>query len=73
MYEENNVLYHGIIDLMLEYTDYIRIIDYKLKNVKDESYIKQLTGYKNYVEQTSGKRTTIELYSIIDETFEVIN
>ena len=73
MYEENFVLYHGIIDLMLEYTDYIRIIDYKLKNVKDEAYIKQLTGYKNYVEQTSGKRATIELYSIIDETFEAIN
>lgn len=72
MYEKDETIYHGIIDLMLEYPDFIRIIDYKLKNVKDSLYTKQLTGYKNYVEQISGKPVTIELYSILDETFEKV-
>ena len=71
-YEENNIKYHGIIDLMLEYPDYIKIIDYKLKNVKDEAYTKQLTGYKNYVEKISGKSVRVMLYSILDETFEEV-
>ena len=72
MYEEDNICYHGIIDLMIEYEDFIRIIDYKLKSVKDEAYTKQLTGYKNYVERVSGKPVTIELYSILDECFEKV-
>ena len=72
MYEENQILYHGVIDLMLEYPESVKIIDYKLKNVKDEAYIKQLKGYKNYVEEISGKKVSIQLYSIIDETFEDI-
>ena len=72
MYEENQILYHGIIDLMLEYPESVKIIDYKLKNVKDEAYIKQLKGYKNYVEEISEKKVSIQLYSIIDETFEDI-
>ena len=36
-YELDDVLYHGIIDLMLEYEDKIFIIDYKLKNIDDEN------------------------------------
>ena len=37
--------YHGIMDLMLEYDDEIKIIDYKLKNIDDDAYIKQLKKY----------------------------
>ena len=36
IYYEDNVKYHGIIDLMLEYVDYIDIIDYKLSDIEDE-------------------------------------
>ena len=50
IYEDNNVTYHGIIDLMLEYDNNIKIIDYKLKNINDNAYLKQLNGYKNYIE-----------------------
>ena len=57
----------GIIDLMIEYEDYIDIIDYKLKNVSDEAYLKQLHSYKNYIETVSNKKANIYLYSIIDE------
>lgn len=71
-YKENDTEYHGIIDLMLEYEDKIDIIDFKLKNVSDENYIKQLNGYKNYIEKISNKNVNIYLYSIIDETMNQI-
>ena len=60
-------LYHGIIDLMLEYKDYINIVDYKLKNVDDEKYNMQLKGYKDYIQKISNKKVNIYLYSIMDE------
>ena len=72
IYEEDNTTYHGIIDLMLEYQDNIKIIDYKLKNISDEAYIKQLNGYKNYIEKLFNKRTSIYLYSITLNTLEEI-
>ena len=72
IYEEDNTIYHGIIDLMLEYQDSIKIIDYKLKNISDDAYIKQLNGYKNYIEKLFNKKTSIYLYSIIDNTLEEI-
>ena len=55
IYEDNNITYHGIIDLMLEYDNNIKIIDYKLKNINDNAYLKQLNGYKNYIENTFNK------------------
>ena len=61
---------HGIIDLMLEYEDYINIIDYKLKNITDDAYIKQLTGYKEYIEKLFNKKVYIYLYSILDNKLE---
>ena len=66
MYEQDNISYHGIIDLMLVYDDHIDIIDYKLKNITDENYIKQLNGYKSYIENKLNKKTSTYLYSIID-------
>ena len=73
VYEEDNIIYHGIIDLMLEYDDYIKIIDYKLKNISDEAYLKQLNGYKKYIEKVFNKKVSIYLYSIINDTLEKIN
>ena len=64
-YELDDVLYHGIIDLMLEYEDKIFIIDYKLKNIDDENYIKQLNVYYNYVKCIRNKDVHMYLYSIL--------
>ncbi len=61
---------HGVIDLMLEYDDYIDIIDYKLKNIDDEAYSKQLNGYKNYIESITSKKVNIYLYSIMDSKYQ---
>ena len=64
MYEENNNKYHGIIDLMLMYKDHVDIIDYKLSNIDDPNYIKQLNGYKNYISEKTGLSVNTYLYSI---------
>jgi ATP-dependent exoDNAse (exonuclease V) beta subunit len=70
LYEEDGVKYHGIIDLLLEYNDEFKIVDYKLKNIKDDAYLKQLNGYKKYIESITDKKVDIYLYSIIDETLQ---
>ena len=57
---------HGIIDLMIEYSDRIDIIDYKLKNVSDDSYLKQLFGYRDYIVNKTKKRVNVYLYSILN-------
>ena len=72
IYEEDNTTYHGIIDLMLVYKDNIKIIDYKLKNISDEAYLKQLNGYKDYIEKRFNKPADIYLYSVINNTLEKI-
>lgn len=71
-YEKDNVAYHGIIDLIVEYDDHIAIIDYKLSNIQDENYKKQLTGYKNYVSSISSKPIVTYLYSIYGGTLEQV-
>ena len=72
-YVLDNIEYHGFIDLMLEYDNYINIIDYKLKNTSDNAYIKQLEGYKNYIERITGKRVYTYLYSILDKKIVDMN
>ena len=69
IYEDSNEKYHGIIDLMLEYDDYIDIIDYKLMNTTSPEYIDQLNGYKNYIENSFDKKANLYLYSIINNEF----
>ena len=73
IYNKDNNEYHGIIDLMLEYDNHIDIIDYKLKGIIDENYIKQLNGYKEYIEKISNKEVSTYLYSILDEKVLQIN
>ena len=63
----------GTIDLILEYENVIRIVDYKLKNIDDESYKNQLLGYKKYIEKISDKKVEIYLYSILNEELREIN
>ena len=64
--------HRGIIDLMLEFSDHIDIIDYKLKNINDKSYINQLNGYKNYIEKNFSKKTKVYLYSILENRVEEV-
>ncbi|MBQ3020692.1 MAG: UvrD-helicase domain-containing protein [Bacilli bacterium] len=72
IYQEDDINYHGIIDLMLVYDDRIDIIDYKLKNTTSEEYVKQLNGYKDYIEKLFSKKVNLYLYSIIDDELNKI-
>lgn len=72
MYEKDNEVYVGVIDLMLEYNDYIAIVDYKLKNIEDANYLKQLNGYKAYIENITDKKVNIYLYSILSDELREI-
>ena len=67
VFVENDDKYHGIIDLMLEYDDYIDIIDYKLMNTTSLEYLEQLNGYKDYIKKTFNKNVNLYLYSIIND------
>ena len=67
VYYEDNIKYHGVIDLILEYDTILYVIDYKLKNVTDEAYKKQLEGYKHYLESITDKEIKVYLYSILDK------
>ena len=69
MYIKDDTKYHGIIDLMLEYDNHIDIIDYKLKNIDDDKYLKQLNGYKEFVATKTNKVINLYLYSIVDSKF----
>lgn len=63
---------HGIIDLMIEKSDIIIIIDYKLKDIDDNNYISQLNGYRDYIKSITSKKIEVYLYSIMDEKFKLI-
>ena len=73
IYDDEDNEMHGIIDLMLVYQDHVDIIDYKLKNVQDENYLKQLSGYQKYITKVTNKVVNTYLYSIIDNHIEKIN
>lgn len=63
---------HGIIDLMLEYEDKIKIIDYKLQNIDNPNYVEQLNGYKDYISKKTGKPISVYLYSILKGIYKEV-
>ena len=69
---KDKTTYNGIIDLLVETPDNIYIVDYKLNNVEDDAYIKQLSIYEKFVATKSNKPITTYLYSIIDGSFKEI-
>ena len=71
-YLEDNTHSHGIIDLLIEQPDKMIIIDYKLKNIDDENYNKQLNGYRKYIKEKTKKEVDCLLYSIQDERFRIV-
>ena len=71
-YSDKTGNYYGIIDLMIEYDNVIYIIDYKLKNILDDAYNKQLEGYKNYIKSITDKEVKTFLYSVIDNTLKEV-
>ncbi len=70
LFTKDNSLFHGIIDLLVEYPTYFDIIDYKTSEVDEDAYLDQLKGYKNYIERTYKKPCNIYLYSIKKDLFK---
>lgn len=71
-YEEGANRIEGIIDLIIETKDCIYIIDYKLSNLDDIAYTKQLSVYKNYMMRVSNKKIDTYLYSIYKQEFKKV-
>jgi ATP-dependent exoDNAse (exonuclease V) beta subunit len=69
---ENNTYSHGIIDLLIERENKMIIVDYKLKNINDEAYDKQLNGYRKVIKEKTNKEVECYLYSIMDSTFRKV-
>ena len=72
IFTKENEIKRGIIDLLIENDKEMIIIDYKLNNVLDEAYTKQLNGYKEYISTITTKPIKVYLYSIIGEKFEEV-
>lgn len=69
---EDETLSHGIIDLLIEKEQEMLIIDYKLKNIDDILYDKQLNGYRKFIKNKTKKSVKCYLYSIIDKKFREV-
>ncbi len=72
IFYDNNEKFHGIIDLLIEKETEFIIIDYKLKNIKNNDYNNQLNGYKKYISSISNKKVLIYLYSFMDSYLEEV-
>lgn len=62
----------GVIDLIIEEEDCLKVIDYKAKNIDDEAYEEQLKNYKSYLKKITNKKIELYLYSIIEEKYKSI-
>lgn len=71
-YEFVNDNKNGIIDLIIEYDNEVKIIDYKLSNIEDEEYVNQLKGYKDYLIKITNKPIKLYLYSLLKGEYKII-
>jgi ATP-dependent helicase/nuclease subunit A len=62
----------GIIDLLIEDQDQMTIIDYKLKDIDDPAYEKQIQAYVDYVKDITNKPIKAYLYSLVNQTLKEI-
>lgn len=62
----------GIIDLLIIDKHQTVILDYKLKQIDEPAYEKQLIGYKNYLKQLIKTEIHGYLYSLIDQTLKQV-
>ena len=63
-YEKENESITGVIDLLAIHEDEVHIIDYKLRDLSNDNYLKQLNTYKEYISKVFDKEIKMYLYSI---------
>ena len=71
-YQEDGIMNHGIIDLLIEDKDKYTIVDYKLKNIDDDAYLNQLNGYREFISKKTNKKVDCYLYSILNEEYKEV-
>ena len=71
-YVEDNIIYNGSIDLILEFEDKFVIIDFKLSNLEKKEYERQLRIYKNYLHRVVNKEVETYLYSLLKEELKFV-
>lgn len=64
---------HGIIDLLLIFKDRVLIVDYKLKNIDDPEYRKQLEVYRDYIATKLDLPIELYLYSLVEGKLNKLN
>ena len=63
---------NGIIDLLLVGEKDAIIVDYKLKEIHKKEYQEQVRGYMNYIKEKLQIPVSGYLYSILDETYLIV-
>ncbi len=72
-YEETNEgVFRGVIDLLIIDDFKIIALDYKLKNIEDSAYKRQLLGYYNYLRTKTNKPVQLFLYSLTNRVLKEI-
>jgi len=71
-YLQETVLRHGVIDLIVELSDRVCVVDYKLKDINKSHYEKQVKGYVEYLQGVFDKPIEAYLYSIIDGKYRQV-
>lgn len=72
-YFDDELKSFGYIDLLLISKDDFVIIDYKLKNLDDENYSRQLNNYYKAIKSKLNKEGKCYLYSLIDSKVKEIS
>ena len=64
---------HGVIDLLVEHSDHIDIIDFKLSHVDDVAYEKQLGTYQKYISKITNKKINTYVTGILSGDIKQIS
>jgi len=75
IYHEYEFIYNdsiGIIDLMLEYDNEIKIIDFKTEKIDKKEYISQVKNYMEYIRNITNKEVKGYLYSILNDKIKEV-
>jgi ATP-dependent exoDNAse (exonuclease V) beta subunit len=70
--ETEKANYRGVIDLLIIDQNMVYALDYKLKNIEDLGYRKQLIGYYEYLKDKVDKPIKLFLYSLHDELLKEV-
>jgi len=64
--KKDSLTAHGVIDMIVLHKDEVFILDFKLKNIDDEAYARQLQGYRNALKPLTDKPIHTILVSILE-------